>query len=342
MAHPTRRTVLAGAGALAVAPARAASWPETSWERADAAALGWSPTRLQDVSDVAIADGRTAVLIAQGGRIVAGWGDVTRKANVRSVRKSVISALYGIGIAEGRINPAATLRDLGVDDRGGLTERERSATIRDLLMARSGVYHEAAYESPDMRAKRPARGSHGPGERWFYNNWDFNALGTIYESIMGEEVFAAVERRIARPIGMEDFSAVDGRAVHEARSRHPAHTMAFSARDLARFGLLYLRQGSWKGRPVVPAAWVGQSTQPLSPGENGLAYGYLWWAMPPGMPAQALGRDAFFALGAGGQAVAVLPCRDLVVTRTVLPPFDRSERLRLRDLLQGIVAAAPG
>jgi CubicO group peptidase (beta-lactamase class C family) len=140
---------------------------------------------------------------------------------------------------------------------------------------------------------------------------------------------------------MEDFTAADGREIREAASMHPAHIIAFSARDLARFGLLYARGGDWKGRQIVPRPWVEESTRAHSDGGNGLGYGYLWWTMPARARAPALGRDAFFALGFGGHLIAVLPGRDLVVTRTVAPPFAGAAPPRLWEFLLGIVEAAP-
>ena len=63
-----------------------------------------------------------------------------------------------------------------------LTLEEKEATVRDLLVARSGVYHIAQEEAPAMAAARPKRNSHPHGTFWYYNNWDFNALGTISKS----------------------------------------------------------------------------------------------------------------------------------------------------------------
>ena len=122
--------------------------------------------------------------------------------------------------------------------------------MRDLLESRSGVYHEAAAESEEMSASRPARGSHPPGAFSYYNNWDFNTLGTIFEKLTGVKIFEAFTTEIADPIGMEDFSLEDcGYAYEEAKSRHPACNFRMSARDMARFGLLYLpatrRSSSW-------------------------------------------------------------------------------------------------
>jgi CubicO group peptidase (beta-lactamase class C family) len=78
-----------------------------------------------------------------------------------------------------------------------------------LLEARSGIYHAALYETPDMAAKRPAHGSHAPGTFWHYNNWDFNALGTIYEHATGTGIYDALDALIARPIGMQDYRPQD-------------------------------------------------------------------------------------------------------------------------------------
>src|SRR5262249_52690907 len=147
----------------------------------------------------------SAVVIVQGGRVVDQWGDVAAKVETRSVRKSFLSALYGIHVAEGRMNLAKTVGELGIDDKPpSLTGVEKQATILDLIRARSGVYHDSAGNSPYMEATRPRRGSHVPGEYFYYNNWDFNVLGTIFEKLTGAKIFEEFERRIARPIGMQD------------------------------------------------------------------------------------------------------------------------------------------
>ncbi|WP_236765545.1 serine hydrolase [Agrobacterium tumefaciens] len=115
-------------------------------------------------------------MVVQDGKVIASWGDISRKVNVASIRKSLLSALYGIAVSEGRIDLSSTLADHDIDDKPlALMAAEKEATVRDLLMARSGAYHPAAYETGDMQRNRPARGSHAPGTFWFYNNWDFSA-----------------------------------------------------------------------------------------------------------------------------------------------------------------------
>lgn len=236
--------------------------------------------------------------------------------NVRSVRKSLLNGLYGAVSLEKPFDLATTLAELHINDRHpALSKEEQQATVRDLLMARSGVYHAAAYEPPSMQAKRPSRGGHAPGSFWYYNNWDFNALGVIYEKFTGEDVFQSFAQRIAAPIGMEDFSASNGRRAFDPASDHPAHTFCLSAHDLARFGLLFLNGGQWDGKQVVPAKWIAESTTAYSQTDTGrLGYGYLWWIAPSDGP---FGPGAYFALGAGGQGLAVLPAYNLVVAQVV-------------------------
>jgi CubicO group peptidase (beta-lactamase class C family) len=346
---PRRRAVLVAPAGLMGLPglmpcgaarAEKAATPGRDWSVQDAHAAGWSPGRLQEAEAFARGIGSTAVMVVQDGRVIARWGEPARPVRVASIRKSVLSALYRIAVAEGRIDLSATLRDLGIDDKPpALTPAEKQATVRDLLTARSGVYHEAAAETDKIRDLRPPRGSHRPGTHWYYNNWDFNALGTIYRQQTKEDIFEAVERRLARPIGMQDFTAGHGKYMAGRTSIHPAYHMDISARDLARFGLLYLRRGRWEGRQVVPAGWVAESTRPIADARPGLGYGYMWWASKKDLQMRVrVGQGAFSARGYGGQFLFVLPAHDLVVVHLHATHVPDPEVGRL---LQKIMAAAP-
>ena len=331
---------------LLAAPAIAGDpiFPGATWETArENPPLGWSAERLRVVEERLEATKPTAVMVVHDGRIVLSWGDVARTVNVRSFTISLVSALYGIGIDEGGIDLNRTLADLGIhDNEPRLTVSERDATIRDLLMSRSGIYHGAISQGSRRVAGRPPRGSHAPGEVWFYNDWGFNALGTIYTRLMRESIFEAFDNRIARAIGMQDFQPErDGHFFYDSVSMHPAFVMILSARDLARFGLLYMNDGMWTGKQVIRSGWVKESTRRWSDAENGLGYGYMWWELPAAL---GLGGSGFAAWGNRGQAVAVIPSRRLVVAQTA----DRTDGLveisssDFVDLLRLIVDAGPG
>jgi len=253
------------------------------------------------------------------GHVVVACGAVDRRLELHSVRKSLVSALYGTAVDAGEIDLDATLGRLGIDEDGKLTGAERKATVLDVITARSGVYLPAAYAPESQDERRPERGSHAPGTFWYYNNWDFNVAEVIFERATGKDLYRAFDRRIARPIGMEDYRPSDGfRAYEPTLSIYPALTFRMSARDLARFGELYLRDGRWNKRQVIPADWVRRSTTPVSDLGGGEGYAYMWWTYAPGwLPADrypVLSRHALYmARGTGSQALWVIPALDLVV-----------------------------
>lgn len=350
--HPGRRLLLAFI-ALSMAlwlPQAAfagnASYPGDSWEEPAPVASGWSADRLQAADELARSIGTDAYLVVHRGAVVHQFGETARPMNLASVRKSVLSVLYGIEVDRTRVDLGKTLAQLGIDDKGGLSEVEKTATVRELLQARSGIYHAAAYETAGMKASRPLRGSHQPGTYWYYNNWDFNALGTIFARFTGADLFTSLDQELARPLGFQDFNlARDTEYVSELSSAHPAYVMRLSARDLARIGLLMARGGRWQDRQIVSTQWLTESTTSYSNVAPGLGYGYLWWV---GRDNRAFGQrfpgPVFSARGNFGQFVLVDPSRDLVVVHRVDMSrlFKREVTVaRFGDLLARILAAAP-
>jgi CubicO group peptidase (beta-lactamase class C family) len=312
--------VLAGCAWPASTPAAlpdAAVYPGADWTWADSPeSVGWSSDELAEAQAYAERIGSAAVMIVDDGVVVDAWGDLAHKYRCHSMRKSLISALYGIYVAEGKIDLSATLQGLGIDDRTPLTEVEKTATVAQLLSARSGVYIEAAGEVAAMKALRPERGSHEPGTFWYYNNWDFNALGTIFDQLSGEEnIYTAFDKRIADPIGMQDYVPDELHYFYEPYSRHPYYGFRMSTRDLARFGLLFLRNGRWGEQQVVPADWVRESTARHSVIGPQSGYGYMWWTGEGvgGFPNVDEGPGSYYASGYGGHNVIVMPARKLVV-----------------------------
>jgi CubicO group peptidase (beta-lactamase class C family) len=296
-------------------------FPATEWERVTPDELGWSETELAQARSFSNQIRSSAVVIVQHGKVVAEWGNTTKPMELASIRKSLLSALTGIAVSDHLIKLDSTLGELGIDDNPpSLTGIEKGATVRELLEARSGIYHAALYETPDMAKMRPPRGSHPPGTFWYYNNWDFNALGTIYEHATGGGIFEELDQKIAKPIGMQDYRPQDGSYERGEASIHPAYAIRMSARDLARFALLYLHQGNWAGHQIVPREWVEESTRRHSRASFGFGYGYLWWTGFMGgdvAPTVTLPEGSFSAQGAGGQYALVVPALDLVVVHRV-------------------------
>ncbi len=255
-----------------------------------------------------------AAIIVVDGRVVDEWGDPAARFNVHSIRKAFVSARIGIHVHGGRLRLSDTLADLGIDDNApALTAAEKQATVADLLKARSGVYHPALYETAANAAARPARGSYHPSAFWYYNNWDF------------------IE---------------DGTYVRGPDSVHPAYPFWMSARDMARFGLLYLRDGRWRDTPVVPRDWIAESTRSSSDlGQKG-GYGYMWYVAPAGGPHLT---SAWFpgpvisAQGFGGHYLVLVPHLDLVVVHLVNTRIEGRQvtEPQFGRLIQLVLDAAP-
>jgi CubicO group peptidase (beta-lactamase class C family) len=296
-------------------------FPGSHWLKATTGQkAGWSAAGLRKAREYSDSIHSSSVMIIQNGRVVDEWGDVTQKISSFSVRKSLISALFGIYAKEGVIDLNATLAQLGIDDAPDpLTPAERQASIVDLLRARSGIYHQVDFETKAQIAERPARGSHPPGTFWVYNNWDFNALGTIFELKTGHPMGETFYDRIAKPTGMQDFQATDVYYLSGPLSVHRAYHFEISARDLARFGLLYLNHGRWRDRQIVPASWVDKSSHASEMiqfhGIDTGGYEYLWWVEYGGVhfPGAKVPPGTYSARGAGGHFLVVIPSRNLVV-----------------------------
>jgi CubicO group peptidase (beta-lactamase class C family) len=301
---------------------QAAVFPAEKWERIYVPeAAGYSRDGILAALNKLQGMTTTALVAVADGRILFDYGDTTELSYLASVRKSVLSILYGIYVARGKIDLTKTLADLKITDIGGLSPQELEATVSDLLSARSGVYHPAS-NAGDNLADAPPRGSQRLGTYFLYSNWDFNALGTIFEQETGKNIYDALESDLARPLQMEDFQRELQRKSGNLKvSEHPAYHIWLSTRDMARIGLLMLREGRWRGTRIVPRDWVRKITSPITRNtemnparlRNGRwGYGYLWWVFD-GPAAQGPYEGGYSGQGSGGQYITVLPKLKLVV-----------------------------
>ena len=272
---------------------------------------GWSSEQLEKVCRNSNAN---SIVLLHKGKIVYAYGDYCRRIKCHSMRKSFLSALYGIYIDKGMIDTAETIGSLNITDTTPLTSNENEAEVKDLLTARSGIYLSSGQETVDMKKSRPQRGSHPHGTFWYYNNWDFNVLGTIFRKKTNKDIFEAFKKVIADPLRMEDFRLMDGVYDYDTLyNSHPAYVFKMSARDAARFGELFLQNGKWNGEQIIPQKWIEQSTTSHSVTTTpGLSYGFLWW-----IAEDFKGMKMYYAAGINGQRICVIPSAEIVVVANV-------------------------
>jgi CubicO group peptidase (beta-lactamase class C family) len=323
------------------------TYPDSAWQEiTDFTKAGWSKIKLDDLKQFIIdSTNSTGMLVIQNGQVLFQYGDVQELSYLASCRKSILSMLYGPFVKSGRIDLGKTIGQLGLDDLGGLLPIEKEATIKNLLTARSGVYHNASNEG-DASAMAPKRGSVKPGSFWLYNNWDFNIAGYILEKETGKNIYDLIDSVLAKPLHMQDWSRkAQYKTGDTTRSKYLAYHMWFSTRDMARIGYLMLRNGRWKQQQIIPPDWVKTSTAVFTTNKEAVqhktahfdfGYGYLWWVWDKPYKSKYY-EGAYTATGAFGQFITIIPKLDLVIAHKTKYEYGRQTStavyLRMLDKL---------
>lgn len=259
------------------------TFPGETWQRTTPESVGWSATKLDHAKEYFERLNAESCVVIVNGKMLVAWGDESKPVDNRSMRKFLLGSLFGIYSSQGKIDVQRSLGNLGIDEKTPLTEVEKSATIENLLTSSSGIYLPSAFEPPSNSKNRPARGSYPPGKAFYYNNWDFNALSTVFEKETGVKLFDAFEKDLASALQMQDYQPGHGKYLFEKESIHPAYLFETSARDDARLGLLWLSNGMWNDRQMIPKEWIEKATKPrfnfTNPNRYAIrdGYGYLTW-----------------------------------------------------------------
>jgi CubicO group peptidase (beta-lactamase class C family) len=324
-------------------------YPGATWEPIlEAESVGYSSEKLKSLRDYITTINTTGLMVIVGGKVLFKYGDVKELSYLASVRKSILAMLYGKYVANGKINLDKTLKDLGMSDHGGLLPVEEKATIRDLISARSGIYHKASNPG-DNTADAPARGSQTPGKYFLYNNWDFNAAGAAFEKETGMNIYDALEKDIAKPVGMQDFDRLrQEKSGDLERSQYLAYHMWLSTRDMARIGYLMLRNGNWNGKQLIPKEWTKKIVSIITPLSEmnpirmrawNFGYGYMWWVWEKS-GSHGLFKGAYTGMGAFGQYITVIPKLDMVIAhKTAVPPRKSVSWAHYEEIINKLIEA---
>ena len=260
-----------------------------------------------------------------------------RPANVKSVSKSIISALVGIALERRLIpdlrTPIATYFPQLLKDAA---PQKRKITIEDLLSMRSGL-ESTSFENYGawVRSRnwvqyvleRPVIDE--PGQTVEYSTGSSHLLSAIVTRVTKSSTHQFAQRALATPLG---FTLApwprDPQGIYFG-----GNDMLLTPRQMLAFGELYLRRGRLKGRQIVPERWVDTSC--VSRGRTRFnpdqGYGYGWWSRP------FAGHDTCFAWGFGGQYIFIVRDLDLVVVTTSAATVSddrRDHRRMIFDILE--------
>jgi len=250
--------------------------------------------------------------------------------NVKSASKSVLSALVGIALKEGALDglDRPIVEYFPYLRRPHVDPRKRSITLRHLLLMRSGLASTSfgnygAWVTSDDWVRhvleRPVVDP--PGQTTRYSTGNSHLVAVILARAVGRDLLEYAREKLFEPMG----ARVHAWQRDPRGYRFGGNNMYLTARALHRFGRLYLQQGRFRGRQVVPARWVRASTRSrVHDTYHGFPYGYYWWN------ATYRGYRVDFAWGHGGQFVFVVPRLDLVVSTTsrTNPGRDGHDHLR--------------
>ena len=298
-----------------------------------------------------------ALLVVQGGRIVAErYSDgISKDTRLQSwsMSKSFLHAALGIAVADGKLDPASPAPVPEWQDK---SDPRHAITLRQLAQMTSGLAFTENYGDPYGEAMQMLFGAgsgdvghaaaslpatHEPGTYWFYSSSSANIVSrALRDALGGREAYSNfVHARLFAPLGIKsavpEFDAsgtwIGSSYVHA------------TARDFARFGLLYLRGGLWDGKQIVPRDWVDFARTPTL-ASKGL-YGALFWLNAPNpdtgapMIAAELPTDMFMARGFGGQFIAIVPSRDAIIV--MLNADYSSDNKAIVALVADVLAALP-
>jgi len=277
---------------------------------------------------------------------------------MQSVSKSVTATLIGVAIADGRISGPDVKVASYFDDYATADQDPRRAAmrLRDLLTMTSGIqWDEDTYEYTDSRNSCAAMEASTnwtdyvlslpmaatPGSTYVYSSGVTMLLDHILYRTTGQHALAYAEKRLFAPLGIRDYYWKQT----PAGETDAEGGLYLRARDLAKLGLLYSRDGVWEGRRILPEGWVAEVAEPRvvpGPDAGGWRYGYQWWLAPYQGGTQ---KYALTGIGYGGQLLLVLPEYELIAVFTGwnifgTPPL--SADYTVKYLIEAIRTATPG
>lgn len=289
-----------------------------------------------------------AIIIVHKGKIIAekyavGF-DIDSKLTGWSMSKSITNALVGILAKQGKldVNQCAPIADWQKDSR-------KAITLNHLMQASSGLEWKEVYSGPssatNMLFRKRDAGLFAaasplpkePGTDFYYSSGTTNIISRIVRNTVGDKNYYRFPYdELFYKIGMLNTVPEP-----DAGGTFVGSSFTFAtARDWARFGLLFLNDGVWNGERILPEGWVKYTTTPAPAAERG-EYGAQFWlnAGEKNNPANRtypdVPTDLFWADGYEGQSVFILPSRALVVVKLSL---SSGEYLDDNQFLSGIIS----
>ncbi len=287
------------------------------WETDDPENCNLSSETINGLNDRFARTEITSSVIVKDGVIVNEYYkdgyDAESTFPIHSCSKSITSAILGIALDEGLIaDPDEPITAYFPELSRSDSAWKKEITIRHLLTHTSGLrstedrWYEWRAASDWLEDVLDGPIYYKPGTVFDYSTGNTHLLSAIVQKAAGETLYEYGKARLFDRIGMESIRCgTDAQGISDG-----GNGFTLTARDMARFGLLYLNRGKWEGEQIISEEWINESTTTQFDNSNRADYGYQWWVRSFG------GHPAYFAQGHGCQFIFVVPDLDLVVTFT--------------------------
>jgi CubicO group peptidase (beta-lactamase class C family) len=298
-------------------------WPTKSWQLSTPEEQGMDSASLARLIENVGAYKQDSLMIIRHGRVVAEAYYAPYIAGIshdlRSVTKSVVGTLTAIQLQQGSLDSVDhPVMDLFSDKEiQNVDDRKRAMTVQSLLDMTSGVeWVEKSYtpdetimrmyKSPDHTVfvlNQPMAGT--PGANFNYNGGNPYLLSALINKRSGQNALDFAKKELFEPLGIKSakWGPVDAQGVTDGEAG-----LFLSPHDMARFGYLYLHNGMWEGKQIIPSSWVDRSKAGPVMATFGFHYANLWWSYPE--------KGAYMARGRHSQLILILPKLDVVAVMT--------------------------
>ena len=319
-------------------------WPTASWPVSSAEEQGMDSAGLARLVETVGTYKQDSLTIIRHGRIVADAYYAPYEAGIshdlRSVTKSIVSTLTAIELKQGLLDSVDhPVLDLFADQQiSDVDDNKKAMTVQHLLDMTSGFqWQEKAY-TPDETIMRMYRApdrttfvlnqpmSGAPGAKFYYNSGNPYVLSALITKKTGSNAFDFAKKELFGPLGITSakWGRVDAQGVTDGEAG-----LSLAPHDMARIGYLYLHEGMWDRKQIIPSSWVERAKAGIVAATGGTHYANLWWSFPE--------KAALMALGRHSQMILVLPTLDVVAVMTGFVGDD--ERRPIMKVIDGIAGS---
>jgi CubicO group peptidase (beta-lactamase class C family) len=299
------------------------TWPTKSWAVSTAEEQGMDSAGLARLIEIVGTHEQDSLTIVRHGRIVADayyapYGPGVSH-DLRSVTKSITGTLTAIALRDGLLDSVDhPVMDYFSDRQiSNVDDNKKAMTVQHLLDMNSGIKWQEKNYTPDEPLLRmyasadptafvlnqPMSGA--PGSKFYYNSGNPYVLSALITRKAGRSAFDFAKQQLFEPLGITSakWGSVDAQGVTDGEAG-----LSLSPHDMARIGYLYLRNGIWDGKQIIPSSWVDRAREGKVKATFGFHYANLWWSLPE--------KGAYMARGRHSQLIVVLPKLDVVAVMT--------------------------